>query len=57
MPDLIDALVTKVESLAQEAVDALKANPRVAEIQQKFADVKAALEAAKTDEPDEAPPA
>jgi hypothetical protein len=60
MPDVIETLKTEVSSLAMRVENELKANPRVQEILAKFEEVKAALEAARADQPDEgeaAPPA
>ncbi len=58
MPDTptIDALISEVEDLAAQAVETLKANPRVAEVQQRFAELQSALADAKADEAT-APPA
>lgn len=54
----IDALISEVEALAQQAAEALKNNPQVQEVQARFNEVRQALGEAKAAQPAEgAPPA
>jgi hypothetical protein len=54
MPDInLDQIIADLEALAQRAVDELKNNPKVQQVQQKFEEVKAALEDVRSDQPDD----